>query len=197
MGDIAHGLGDELEGFLLVGPLEHRRCEGLRSTDPSGGALRIRVQVRVFDRDAGGGCQSFDDGCVLVRIAAGLTREVEAPIDLFVHQDRHAQERRSIRGQLQIGRIRRGVDEEWASHWDGRRQCVGNRGYRAEIVVLELHGCCAPGVEHGERRVRRGCQCAGLVHEVLQACLEVQRAGQVQRGLEQGEIGVIGTHCSS
>ncbi len=54
--------------------------------------------------------------------------------------------------------------------------------------MLELHGCCAPGVEHGERRVRAEDRVsAGPVHEVLQPALRVQRAGQASAALSMGE----------
>ncbi len=61
------GLGDELEGFLLVSPLEHRRRE-LRARDHR--AVRLnRVQVRIFGRDTGGGCQKPTTAASLSRRA--------------------------------------------------------------------------------------------------------------------------------
>ena len=112
MGNFAHGLGDKFEGFLLIGALQHRRCQGLGGANPSGGALGVRIEVRVFDGDAGGGGQGRDHGRVLVRVAAGLSHQVEAPVDLFVHEDGDPEEGRGGGGQINVGRVLRGVDEE-------------------------------------------------------------------------------------
>ena len=153
--------------------------------------------MRVFDGDAGGGSEGCDHGCVFARVTSGLARQVQPPVDLLVNQDRYAQERRRVRGQVKVRRIRGGVDEEGAGHRDRRRESLGHLGRRTRIVVLELERGRPPGVEDRERRVRRGGQRARLVDEVLQASRQVQRAGQVQCGLEQREVRVIVTHCSS
>ena len=122
VGDLAHGLGDELESFFFVRALQHRRCQGLGGANPSGGALGIRVEVRVFDGDAGRGGQGCNYGRILFRIAAGLSHQVEAPVDLFVHEDGDSEGGRGGGGQINVGRVLRGVDEEWRVDGDDRRQ---------------------------------------------------------------------------
>ena len=122
VGDLAHRLRDELEGFFFVRSLQHRRCQGLGGANPSGGALGVRIEVRVFDGDAGRGGQGCNHGRILVRIAAGLSHQVEAPVDLFVHEDGDSEEGRGGGGQIDVGRVLRGVDEEWRVDGDNRRQ---------------------------------------------------------------------------
>ena len=61
VGHFAHGLGNEFERLLLIGALQHGGRQRLRGADPPCGALRVRVQVRVFDGDAGGGRERAED----------------------------------------------------------------------------------------------------------------------------------------
>ena len=122
MGDLAHRLCDELESFFFVRSLQHRRCQGLGGANPSGGALGVRIEVRVFDGDAGRGGQGRNYGGVLVRVAAGLSHQVEARVDLLMHEDGDPEEGRCGGGQIDVGRVLRGVDEEWRVDGDDRRQ---------------------------------------------------------------------------
>ena len=122
VGDLAHRLRDELEGLFLVRALQHRRGERLRGADPACGALGVRVEVRVFDGDAGGGGQGRHYGRVLIRVASGLSHEVEAPVDLLVDEDGDPEEGWGGGGQVDVGRVLRGVDEERRGDGDGRRQ---------------------------------------------------------------------------
>lgn len=147
MGHFAYGLGNELERLLLIGALQHGGRQRLRGADPPLGALRVRVQVRVFNGDTSGGCERAEDGGIGGRIPARLPAQVQASVDLLVHEDRDAQERGSGSGQIKVGRVRRRVDEERHARGNRRHERLGDLGDWTVLVELELQGGGPPRVQ--------------------------------------------------
>ena len=63
--------------------------------------------------------------------------------------------------------------------------------------MLQTQGGGTPRVEHTHRGVRRRGQGAGLVNEVLQSRLQIERTRQVESSSEKREIHAFVAHCSS
>ena len=202
LGHTAHLVGDELEGFLLVGALQEGGGDGARGCDPLRPDHRFREEARVLHSDARRPRQRHDGLAVGFAEASGFAGQAEAPVEPSLDRQGHAEEvvraGAAVRPGGSAGLAVRLPEEDVGVFGDlledpHVRRRAGEAVRAAFGPRVDELARVPPGVEDRQGAVRRPGELDRRLHEALECGMLVQPRSQVERPVEQ-VVGVGTVH---